>query len=149
MEFVVAANRGGYRPTGREINQWRRAPEPKAARKGELLEPEIPAAPERRVRKISPASLTLSPAFSILMASQETYRAAYERLLLGVSTTAFQSIASAVRVPGLFGNVEYEVISGKPGRPAALTPYLNSSARLVERCPHFVGVSGECRRRGA
>lgn len=56
MEFVVVANRGGYRPTGREINQWRLAPDPRPTRRGDLLEPETPAIPERRVRK-SPAVL--------------------------------------------------------------------------------------------
>jgi hypothetical protein len=35
---------------------------------------------------------------------------------------AFPSIASAFRVPGLFGNIEYEVIPGKPGRPAVYAP---------------------------
>lgn len=38
MKFIAVANRGGCRPTGREINQWRLAPEPKPARKGELLQ---------------------------------------------------------------------------------------------------------------
>lgn len=120
MEFIAAANRGGYRPTGREINQWRRAPEPKPACKGELLEPEIPAVPERRVRKPSPT-------FSAFMASQGIYRnPAYEALVrsavLGINATAFQSIAAAFRVPSWLGSVEGEVIPGKPGRPAVYAP---------------------------
>ena len=51
MDFIAAVNRGGYRPTGREINQWRLQPEQKPLRKGKLLEPEIPAEPDRCVRK--------------------------------------------------------------------------------------------------
>jgi hypothetical protein len=120
MEFIAAANRGGYRPTGREINQWRRAPEPKPARRGELLEPEIPAVPERRVRK-SPTAL------SGLIASQGIYRnPAYDALvksaLSGINATVLQGIASAIRVPNWLGYVEYEVIPGKPGRPAVYAP---------------------------
>lgn len=120
MEFIAAANRGGYRPTGREINQWRRAPEPKSARKGELLEPEIPAVPERRVRKISPA-------FSALIANQGIYQyPAYDALVrsgfLGINAAALQSIASAFRVPSWLGNIEYEMVPGQSGRPAVYAP---------------------------
>lgn len=131
MEFIAAANRGGYRPTGREINQWRRAPGPKPGRKGALLEPEIPAVPERRVRKTSPAG-------SSWMASQGIYRSpAFDVLgrsawsginvpafqgLFGINAVALQAIASGFRVPGWLGNVEYEVIPGKPGRPAIYAP---------------------------
>lgn len=113
MEFIAAANRGGYRPTGREINQWRQAPEPKPARKGELLEPEIPAVPERRVRK-NPTAL------SALIASQGIYRSpAYDALVnLSGINAALQGFVSAFRVPNWLGEIEYEVIPGKPGRPA-------------------------------
>lgn len=125
MEFIAVANRGGYRPTGREINQWRLAPEPKPARKGELLQAEIPAVPERRVRKNSTA-------LSALIASQGAYQSpAYNALIksiaestrgLGLSNTLFQGIAGAIRIPNWLGDVEYEVIPGKPGHPAVYAP---------------------------
>lgn len=128
MEFIAAANRGGYRPTGREVNQWRRAPDPKPARKGKLLEPEIPTVPERRVRK-NPTAL------SALIAGQGIYRnPAYEALiksvgastwsqaLSGINPTVLQGLANAIRIPNWLGNVEYEVIPAKPGRPAVYAP---------------------------
>jgi hypothetical protein len=119
MEFIAAANRGGYRPTGREINQWRRAPDPKPARKGKLLEPEIPAVPERRVRK-SPTAL------SALIAGHGIYQNATDALFKsafsGINATVLQSIASAIGVPSWLGDAEYEVIPGKPGRPAVYAP---------------------------
>src|ERR1700760_384373 len=76
MEFIVAANRGGYRPTGREVNQWRLAPGPKPMRKGKVLRAQGPAVPERRVRK-NPT------AFSTWLASQGLYQnSTYDALKL-------------------------------------------------------------------
>jgi len=120
MDFIAAANRGGYRPTGREINQWRRAPAPKPARKCELLEPEIPAVPERRVR-------TSPTALATLIASQGIYgNATYDALVKSafsdINATILQSVASAIRVPNWLGQAEYDVIPGKPGRPAVYAP---------------------------
>lgn len=58
MEFIAEVNRGGYRPAGRQINQWRLQPDPKPGRRGKLLEPEVPGTPSRRVRK-GPSNLDL------------------------------------------------------------------------------------------
>lgn len=62
--FIAFVNRGGYRPTGREINEWRLRPDPKPGGKGKLLEAEVPAVPERRVRVggVSPFDNILSGA---------------------------------------------------------------------------------------
>lgn len=41
--------------------------------------------------------------------------------LSGVSL-ALQGLANAIRIPNVFGDVEYEVIAAKPGRPAVYAP---------------------------
>ncbi len=114
MEFVAAANRGGYRPTGWEINQWRLAPEPKPARKGELLEPAVPAVPERRVRK-GPTALSALIANSLPASIRSP-------AWLGINPTVLQGFADTIRIPNWLGDVEYEVIPGRPGRPAVYAP---------------------------
>lgn len=127
MEFIAAANLGGYRPTGREVNEWRLRPEPKPARRGRLLEPAVPEVPERRVPK-NRGPLTgsaLSNLFEI-------------RDLGGTDFTALSRLASAhVGAIGLplsrmlaldqhivdqVLGIEYETIPGKPGKPAVYAP---------------------------
>lgn len=51
LEFIATVNRGGYRPTGREVNEWRLRPDPRPRRRGKLLEAAVPEVPERRIRK--------------------------------------------------------------------------------------------------
>jgi hypothetical protein len=37
---------------------------------------------------------------------------------LGIDLRALQGLADAIRIPNWLGDVEYEVIPAKPGRPA-------------------------------
>lgn len=118
MEFIAFANRGGYRPTGREVNEWRLRPEPRQRRRGKLLQAEVPAVPERRVRV--GGSSQLDHLFEGVLSQFAGSKAAWlTGLDLGFSRT-FQSAswASVLAGPG----VKYEIIPGKPGKPAVYGP---------------------------
>ncbi len=127
MEFIATVNRGGYRPTGREINEWRLQAEPKPARKGKLLEEEIPDVPSRRVRK-GPSPFD-SLAAGILK-SQHLWRDTLTKQILpaawpgltGLNASAMRGIMNATRAADLALGYEYEVIPGRPGRPAVYGP---------------------------
>lgn len=120
LEYVATVNRGGWRPTGREINEWRLRPDPKPARKGKLLEPGVPAVPERRVRVggsgnlwgSSPSGLVIRNVLS--QALQAQLHGLSSAQLFALNPSVFQAIRP------LMG--EYEIIPGKPGRPAVYGP---------------------------
>ena len=130
MDFIAFVNRGGYRPTGRVINEWRLMPDLKPGGRGRLLEAEVPAVPERRVRVggVSPFDNVLGGASykgfnsigdSLAKQLSGISRAQLAALNSGV-VRAIQSagLASALTMPG----VEYKTIPGKPGKPAVYGP---------------------------
>lgn len=129
MEFIATANRGGYRPTGQEVNEWRLRPHPRPRRRGKLLESAIPDIPERRVRKGPSryealfghgalAEFTRNRTYFDPMSSavSKYYRAAIKPTFDGVS----KSYLSTFRMLGL--ETEYEIIPGSQGRPAQYAP---------------------------
>lgn len=130
MEFIATVNRGGYRPTAREINQWRLQPDPKAARKGKLLEPEVPTVPERRVRTggASPFdNLFNSSAFKNWNLIGESLTKQLSGIsamqLAGLNSSVMQAMAAVWRTNALsLPGVEYKTIPGKPGKPAVYGP---------------------------
>lgn len=128
MEFIAEVNRGGYRPTGREVNQWRLQPEPKPLRKGKLLEPEVPAVPDRRVRKRKRNATGISALVDNVLKSQQVvdassrqYTNAIARALTGLNVSGLLNTGQLAGL-GLFDEWEYETIPGKPGRPAVYAP---------------------------
>lgn len=133
MEFIAAVNRGGYRPTGREINQWRLQPEQRPLRKGKLLEPEIPAEPDRRVRKRKKNATGISALVDSMLKSQQVadassrqYANSIARTLAGLNISGrdFSGLFNPGQLAGLglFDEWEYETIPGKPGKPAVYAP---------------------------
>ena len=130
MDFIAFVNRGGYRPTGREINEWRLRPDPKPGGRGKLLEAEVPAVPERRVRVGG-----TSPFDNFF--GRDAYKGlnsigdSLAKQLSGISTAQLAGLNSSVlrviqsaslggawTMPG----VEYKTIPGKPGKPAVFGP---------------------------
>lgn len=129
MEFIAAVNRGGYRPTGREINQWRLHPESKPLRMGKLLKPEVPAVPSRRVRKRKRDATGVSAFMDSVLQHQNSGTALSQPYLNSIAKAVTSLAASGmdysslgVTPPlaglGLFDGWEYETIPSKPGRPA-------------------------------
>lgn len=126
MDFVAFVNHGGYRPTGREINEWRLRPDPKPGGTGKLLSAEVPAVPERRVRVggASPFDDILGgAAFRGLDVLAKQLSGISAAQLAGLNSTVLQTIrsaglGSALAMPG----VEYETIPSKPGRAAVYGP---------------------------
>lgn len=119
MEFIATANRGGYRPTGREVNEWRREPNPRPRRRGKLVDPGVPEIPERRVRK------GLSPLQTVLGASWvEQIQKSYRSPLNAANLNYWSIIRPAVDAlaPSYLGAADYNVIPGRPGRPARYAP---------------------------
>lgn len=130
VEFIATANRGGYRPTGREINEWRTRPDPEPRRRGELLEAAVPEVPDRRVRK-KPSwfeSAVGSAVLGEVARNQRIFdvfgKTFPSRNYLGAVSRALDVIdsnhLSTFRSLGLAA--EYEVIPGRPGRPARYGP---------------------------
>jgi hypothetical protein len=133
MEFIAVVNRGGYRPTGREINQWRLAPGPKPARRGKLLEPEIPGSPDRRIRRRKPGATGLPAFIDSALKSQQIVDAATRPYLEAARKLAaytesqrpdFTNMFGASQWGGLglFDEWEYETIPGRPSKPAVYAP---------------------------
>lgn len=128
MEFIAEVNRGGYRPSGREINQWRLQPEPKPLRKGRLMEREVPAVPDRRVRKRKGTPTGISAVMDTVLKAQRAADASSRqvpnsigRALAGLNANRdFSGLFNTGQFAGLglFDGWEYETIPGKPGRPA-------------------------------
>jgi len=130
IDFIAFVNRGGYRPTGREINEWRLRPDPKPGGKGKLLEAEVPAVRERRVRVggASPFDNILSGGAhkdfnSIGDSLTKQLSGISAAQLAGLNFSVLQVIqaaglANALTLPG----VEYKTIPGKPGKPAVYGP---------------------------
>jgi hypothetical protein len=129
MQFIATANRGGYRPTGREVNEWRLRPDPRPRRRGKLLEAAVPEIPERRVRKGPSrlgalyaagalADLKRNQAFanSALRAFGKNYMSTIKPTLDALGTGYLGTLRSL----GL--QAEYEIIPGRPGRPARYAP---------------------------
>lgn len=131
MEFIATANRGGYRPTGREIREWRVRPDPRPRRRGELLEPAVPEVPDRRVRK-RPSWLESAVGSAVLGEVARNQRildvfgkSFPSRNYLGTVSRALDAFdsnhhLSTFRSLGLAA--DYEVIPGRPGRPARYGP---------------------------
>ena len=132
LEFIEAVNRGGYRPTGREVNQWRLQPDPKPLRKGNLLEPEVPAVPDRRVRKRQGNPTGIAAVVDNVLKSQRIgdvssrqFTNSIAKMLAGLNpgrdfsahfnTGQFEGL-------GLFDGWEYETIPGRSGKPAIYAP---------------------------
>lgn len=130
MDFVAFVNRGGHRPTGREINEWRLRPDPRPRRKGQLREAGVPAVPERLVRVggVSPFDNILGGAaykgLNLIGDSlAKQLRGIGTAQLAGLNSSVLQAIqsaglASAFATPG----AEYKTIPGKPGKPAVYGP---------------------------
>lgn len=128
LEFIATVNRGGYRPTGREVNEWRLRPDPRPRRRGKLLEAAVPEVPERRIRKGPSrweamaaagiqAELKRNPAFlDSLNAFSRNYMSTIKPTFQALST----GYLSAIRNLGF--EAEYEVVPGTPGRPARYAP---------------------------
>lgn len=132
LEFIEAVNRGGYRPTGREINQWRLQPDPKPLRKDNLLEPEVPAVPDRRVRKRRGNPTGISAVIDNVLKSQRIgdvssrqFSNSIAKMLVGLNAGRdFSAHLNTGQFAGLglFDGWEYETIPGKPGKPAIYAP---------------------------
>lgn len=118
MEFIAAANRGGYRPLGREINQWRVAPDPKPTRPGKLLVPGVPAVPSRRVKKSPIGGLLVQNQRSVIGAGLQTL---IDRMNPTVNMMASLQAGISLANSG-FMDTHYETIPGTPGRPAEYAP---------------------------
>lgn len=122
MQFIATANRGGYRPTGREVNEWRLRPDPKTGRKGKLLEPEVLEVPERRVRKgpypwgSAVDTILKQMTWSNTLSGQ--WSALAKANLTGLNSPALRNILGTTRAAELAWGVEYETIPGRPGKPA-------------------------------
>jgi hypothetical protein len=127
MEFIAAANMGGYRPTGNEINQWRLNPEPMPARKGEMLDPGTPPVPERRVRRRAPSSWSvladfMAPHAYALNTLSRQLASISPTLMTEASAAAMASVSNRLHALDWLGADEYETIPGKPGKPAEYEP---------------------------
>lgn len=115
MEFIATVNRGGHRPTGREINQWRLHPDPKPQRRGKLLEPEVPAVPARRIRKgRNLFGSLIDSGFLAQITGASTLVDSMQRP--GFMSPAIRNMLNA----GLVN--EDEVVPAKPGKPAVYAP---------------------------
>lgn len=125
MEFIATVNRGGYRPTGREINEWRLRPDPRPSRRGQLIEAAIPEVPERRVRK-GPSRLgTMLGASGLAqIRMNQTILDNFTKNYMGSIKPVFEALSggslSAFRNVDL--GAEYEIVPGRPGKPARYAP---------------------------
>lgn len=118
LEFIATANRGGYRPTGREINQWRLNPDPLPARRGKLLEAAVPAVPERRVPKSQPlVGSHVLAGLDTLGSSKVLADFLRQETVMGKSLKTLATSGVFDQVNRLFA-AEYRTIPGKPGKPA-------------------------------
>lgn len=45
LQFVLAANRGGYQPSSKEAREWVDHPDPRPGKRGKMIRPAIPAKP--------------------------------------------------------------------------------------------------------
>lgn len=119
MNFIATVNRGGYRPTGREVNEWRTSPLARSKRKGPLLAAAIPAVPDRRVRRRS------SPSSGALLAGRffshlDRPRNNYFTSQVNLGSSLLANPLSGSWFSALGG--EYDVIPGSPGVPATYGP---------------------------
>lgn len=119
MGFIATVNRGGYRPTGREVNEWRLRPDRRPRQRGRELEPAVAAVPDRRIRQgPSPwGSLVASSVLSQLGSFNDLISSNFASALLP-STRA--SMVDLARASGL--GLDYKIIPGEPGRPAKYAP---------------------------
>jgi hypothetical protein len=123
MEFIATVNRGGYRPTGREINEWRLRPDPRPRRQGKLLEAAVPEIPERRVRK-GPSwleSMVGSGLLAEVKRNQNVLDAFSKSYLSSINRTldvVGKSHMSTIR--NLGAEPDYEIIPGRPGRASTI-----------------------------
>jgi hypothetical protein len=123
MEFIATVNRGGYRPTGREINEWRLRSDPKPARKGRLLEPEVPEVPERRIRKGPTAfDIALGSFAKSHGAWNKQLSAIARQSLIALNSPAVRSAFDTSRMVERALGYEYDVVPGKPGKAAVYAP---------------------------
>jgi hypothetical protein len=131
MEFIATVNRGGYRPTAHEINEWRLRREAKPARRGKLLEPEVPGTPDRRVR-VGGTSVLDGLLGSSVFKDYGLISESLSKQLLGYNAAQFAGLSASVgqmaanilsanNMLGLSG-VEYKMIPGTPGTPAVYAP---------------------------
>ncbi len=97
-------------------------PLPQPWSQGKLLEPEVPAVPERRVRVGGPVALgKLGVGTLFSDALQKQLIELNRSQLLGLNPSVLQAIESITRATApMMG--QYKVIPGKPGRPAAYGP---------------------------
>ncbi|CAN5538747.1 hypothetical protein BH23ACT6_BH23ACT6_25020 [soil metagenome] len=118
MGFIATVNRGGYRPTGREVNEWRLRPDVRPRQRGRLLEPAVAAVPERRVRQWP--SSTAGASITSALSQFASFSALMNSNLPPLSASTKASIAAIGRMSAL--GLEDKIISGKPGRPAKYAP---------------------------
>lgn len=124
IQFIAEVNRGGFRPTGRQINQWRLQSDPKPGRRGELLEPEVPATPPRSVRKSGPTALEV--AMGGAFKQQSLISDALRKQIAGMgaissmnlSRTLMRDVLAASNFVNQSLGWEYETIPGKAGKAA-------------------------------
>lgn len=115
MEFIAFVNRGGYRPTGGEVNEWRLRPEPKQGRRGRLLKAAVPAVPERRVRVAGSSAMDL-----FLRGAAEQLGGIKAAQFAGLNLGVLRTIQASNL--GLYAGAKYETIPGRPGTPAVYGP---------------------------
>lgn len=125
MEFIAFVNSGGYRPTGREINEWRLRPQSRQGRRGKLLEAEIPAEPERRVRVSGSSPLDAIWNRGALH-GLNLFADSLAKQVAGINAAQLASVramqsAGLTNTLALYGGA-YETIPGKPAKPAVYGP---------------------------
>ena len=63
LQYVQAANSGGYRPTAAEVDEWRLRPDPLPGKKGKLLSPAEPGEPPPWARELAGINARLATQF--------------------------------------------------------------------------------------
>ena len=131
MEFIATVNRVGYRPTAREINEWRRCPDRKPGRRGKLLEPEVVGTPDTQVRV---GGSTVMDTVNSVIARQNAGLAGLGGLtaaqiaglnvskIAGLNPNAVSIAARYFAKQNALLGARYRTIPGTPGKPATYGP---------------------------
>lgn len=138
LTFIAEANRGGAFPTGKQINEWRKNPARKPAKRGPLLRAAVPARPERRVPRTaqSAASALTGGGLTELAARLQRQQLDAVKPLLDMQRKHAEMMAPLLNLQRgvaqqhartfaqgfVAAQAAYDVIPAVPGKPAEYGP---------------------------
>ncbi|CCQ18023.1 putative uncharacterized protein [Rhodococcus sp. AW25M09] len=114
LQFVLAANRGGYQPSSKEVREWVDRPDPRPGKRGKMIRPARPAKPG--IPSPFMQSLTASiesPVLRFLRENQQTYATPS----IDFASTFGKDFRAAAGIASMFGGT-----APTPGRPARYAP---------------------------